>query len=286
MSAHSNSQSPTLSEHTDFDLTSHSNSKHCANAMAAAAAVAAANLFRPWDAKLNQNTLNLSKPFQSDTNQTCSDQSFSFNLNNSSSDRSVFTIKAEKCAIKMNDIQIKQNKCNLLLKGSRNKSTINRFSTADLFSSSVAAAAAATYGQLMQQNNFLSANNLYSQLCSNYQPESALFKSRLPYANIPSEILSAASLPSTPLIPSAAIPSLINTSERSKIPLNVISTSRGSTSGTGVLSKLEGRVRKPRPKRFRCPHCDIAFSNNGQLKGHIRTHTGTYKFLYFVLILL
>lgn len=32
--------------------------------------------------------------------------------------------------------------------------------------------------------------------------------------------------------------------------------------------------RKQRPKRYRCPHCDVGFSNNGQLKGHIRIHTG------------
>ena len=33
-------------------------------------------------------------------------------------------------------------------------------------------------------------------------------------------------------------------------------------------------VRKQRPKKFKCPHCNVAFSNNGQLKGHIRIHTG------------
>lgn len=33
-------------------------------------------------------------------------------------------------------------------------------------------------------------------------------------------------------------------------------------------------ARKQRPKRFKCPHCDVAFSNNGQLKGHVRIHTG------------
>uniref|UniRef100_A0A182N9X9 C2H2-type domain-containing protein n=1 Tax=Anopheles dirus TaxID=7168 RepID=A0A182N9X9_9DIPT len=32
--------------------------------------------------------------------------------------------------------------------------------------------------------------------------------------------------------------------------------------------------RKQRPKKFKCPHCNVAFSNNGQLKGHIRIHTG------------
>lgn len=35
-------------------------------------------------------------------------------------------------------------------------------------------------------------------------------------------------------------------------------------------------ARKQRPKKFKCPHCDVAFSNNGQLKGHIRIHTGMY----------
>lgn len=36
-------------------------------------------------------------------------------------------------------------------------------------------------------------------------------------------------------------------------------------------------ARKQRPKKFKCPHCDVAFSNNGQLKGHIRIHTGKFK---------
>lgn len=34
------------------------------------------------------------------------------------------------------------------------------------------------------------------------------------------------------------------------------------------------KVKRQRPKRFRCPHCQVAFSNNGQLRGHIRIHTG------------
>ena len=34
------------------------------------------------------------------------------------------------------------------------------------------------------------------------------------------------------------------------------------------------KSRKQRPKKFRCPHCQVAFSNNGQLKGHVRIHTG------------
>ncbi|XP_043669932.1 zinc finger protein 184-like [Vespula pensylvanica] len=34
------------------------------------------------------------------------------------------------------------------------------------------------------------------------------------------------------------------------------------------------QMKKLRPKKFRCEYCDVAFSNNGQLKGHIRIHTG------------
>ncbi|XP_030766931.1 zinc finger protein 420-like [Sitophilus oryzae] len=33
-------------------------------------------------------------------------------------------------------------------------------------------------------------------------------------------------------------------------------------------------AKKQRPKKYRCSHCNVGFSNNGQLKGHIRIHTG------------
>lgn len=33
-------------------------------------------------------------------------------------------------------------------------------------------------------------------------------------------------------------------------------------------------ARKQRPKKYKCPHCHVGFSNNGQLKGHVRIHTG------------
>lgn len=41
-------------------------------------------------------------------------------------------------------------------------------------------------------------------------------------------------------------------------------------------------ARKQRPKKFKCPHCDVAFSNNGQLKGHVRIHTGNEMEMIFV----
>ncbi|XP_068990416.1 uncharacterized protein [Neodiprion pinetum] len=37
---------------------------------------------------------------------------------------------------------------------------------------------------------------------------------------------------------------------------------------------LVKQSKKLRPMKFPCPHCNVAFSNNGQLKGHIRIHTG------------
>lgn len=42
------------------------------------------------------------------------------------------------------------------------------------------------------------------------------------------------------------------------------------------------QMKKQRPKRFRCEHCDVAFSNNGQLKGHVRIHTGECFFIIFL----
>ncbi|KZS20114.1 putative Zinc finger protein 740 [Daphnia magna] len=59
-----------------------------------------------------------------------------------------------------------------------------------------------------------------------------------------------------------------------------------SAAGAGIVSSSSSAHhqhhnpsgKKQRPKRFRCPHCQVAFSNNGQLKGHVRSHTGERPF--------
>ncbi|CAG7820239.1 unnamed protein product [Allacma fusca] len=57
--------------------------------------------------------------------------------------------------------------------------------------------------------------------------------------------------------------------------------SRNDLTAIGLLppeTPSTHRAKRQRPKRFHCPHCQVAFSNNGQLRGHIRIHTGLRPF--------
>lgn len=40
---------------------------------------------------------------------------------------------------------------------------------------------------------------------------------------------------------------------------------------------LAKQAKKLRPKKFKCDYCPMTFSNNGQLQGHLRIHTGRYS---------
>jgi len=77
--------------------------------------------------------------------------------------------------------------------------------------------------------------------------------------------------------------STANTNEQNPVFLNpttvddLAKLSRNELTAMGLLPPdppSSQKVKRQRPKRFHCPHCQVAFSNNGQLRGHIRIHTG------------
>ena len=41
-----------------------------------------------------------------------------------------------------------------------------------------------------------------------------------------------------------------------------------------AVALTEVTERKSRPKKYKCDLCEACFSNNGQLRGHVRIHTG------------
>ncbi|KAK2719513.1 early growth response protein 1-like [Artemia franciscana] len=88
--------------------------------------------------------------------------------------------------------------------------------------------------------------------------------------SIPSPVLSLSDSAS-----SANWKGLVDTLE-SLSPLQLASL--GIEPSTSAMQFIHQAQRKPRPKKFRCPHCGVGFSNNGQLKGHIRSHTGERPF--------
>jgi huckebein len=56
-----------------------------------------------------------------------------------------------------------------------------------------------------------------------------------------------------------------------------VGSSAAAAASASSPSATHPSGKKQRPKRFRCPHCQVAFSNNGQLKGHVRSHTGKHN---------
>ena len=111
----------------------------------------------------------------------------------------------------------------------------------------------------LTNNNLLTNNLITNGLVSNSLSSSS---------NLPNNLTS-------PLIERNLNTKLSCISASEATSLNQLPTKTTNDRFLTPLQTDKNQTKKPRPKRFRCPHCDIAFSNNGQLKGHIRTHTGS-----------
>ena len=46
-----------------------------------------------------------------------------------------------------------------------------------------------------------------------------------------------------------------------------------------AVQELQVAAKKRRQKKYKCDQCNASFSNNGQLRGHVRIHTGNQNFM-------